>query len=145
MKYFKLSEFYKSSTAETFGIDNLPPAKAVDNIQNLVDNVLDIIREKWGSPIIVTSGYRCKELNDKVKGSKTSHHMCNNGYAAADIKAKNGDNLGLLELIKKMGEDGEIKYCQLINEYPKKEIPSWIHISANVDKAKNKMQYLVIR
>ena len=46
----------------------------------LVDTILDPLREAWGSDIIVSSGYRCAELNKAVGGSNTSAHSC--AYAA---------------------------------------------------------------
>lgn len=83
MKYFKLTEFTKSDTAAKNGIDNsIQDAKIVDNIYNLVDNVLDPLRGLFGRPIHVTSGFRCRELNNLVKGSATSHHLTG---CAADI------------------------------------------------------------
>lgn len=139
-KYFKLSEFLKSTTADAFQIVNMPSPEQVDNLEVLMLE-LDKIREEWGSPIIITSGYRCEALNKKVKGSATSHHRCLDGYAAADFKALNGRNKELLQLIRKMAAEGKIRFVQLINEYNY----SWLHFSINIDDTKNKMQYLVIR
>ena len=57
------------------------------NLERLVSRVLDPLREAWGSPIIVTSGYRCPELNARVGGVKTSYHPRG---MAADIRPRNG-------------------------------------------------------
>ena len=59
MKYFSLSEFSHSDTAVSLGIDNTIPKEAAKNIEHLVVCVLDPIRECWGLPIRITSGYRC--------------------------------------------------------------------------------------
>lgn len=75
MKYFKFLEMIRSSKADEFNIDNWP--KDADIMDNIIFTMecLDKIREDYGLPLYITSGYRCKELNDKLNGSKTSQHM----------------------------------------------------------------------
>ena len=85
-RYFTLDEFVRSATATAHGIANVPTAEAVKNLERLVSRVLDPLREAWGSPIIVTSGYRCEELNKRVEGVKTSYHLRG---MAADIRPRN--------------------------------------------------------
>ena len=85
MKYFSLSEFSHSDTAVSLGIDNTVPWEYIPKIQHLVERVLDPIRERWQSPIYITSGYRCPALNRKVGGVEGSYHTRG---MAADITAK---------------------------------------------------------
>lgn len=84
MKNFKLSEFFVSSTADKNGIKNEPSldekATVVRNINLLVDNVLDPVRDAVHTPIIITSGYRSPQVNKLVGGVNNSQHM--SGYAA---------------------------------------------------------------
>lgn len=79
MKHFTLSEFFRSSTAAKNGIKNEPSiderATIVRNINLLVDNVLDPVRDKFGIPVIITSGYRCPQVNKLVGGVNNSQHM----------------------------------------------------------------------
>ena len=75
MKYFSISELISSATALREGIDNRPNKCAYHLLHVLVDQLLDPIREAWGEPIVVSSGYRCKELNTLVGGAKNSHHL----------------------------------------------------------------------
>ena len=75
MKYFSVSELCASATALREGIDNRPSKCAFHLLHVLVDQLLDPIREAWGKPIVVSSGYRCKELNALVGGVKNSHHL----------------------------------------------------------------------
>lgn len=79
MKNFKLSEFFVSSTADKNGIKNEPSADKratiERNINLLVDNVLDPIRDKFCAPVIITSGYRCPQVNKLVGGVNNSQHM----------------------------------------------------------------------
>ena len=106
MKYFTLKEFSHSDTAVSLGIDNTPTAAAVPLMVELIDCVLDPIREHWGLPIRVTSGYRCPELNEEVGGVEDSYHMKG---CAADISAINPErNVELMSLIRAMQLIGRI-------------------------------------
>lgn len=100
MKYFSLGEFSHSDTAVSLGIDNTIPKECVAKIEHLVHCVLDPLREHWGLPIRVTSGYRCPELNDEVGGVEDSYHM---DGCAADISALDPErNVELMSLIRAM-------------------------------------------
>ena len=82
-KYFTFLEMIKSSTADKNNIDNNPTnPEIIDNINYTIER-LDEIREKYGKPIIITSGYRCQELNNKVGGKSNSFHLKG---LAADLK-----------------------------------------------------------
>jgi zinc D-Ala-D-Ala carboxypeptidase len=89
MKHFNLSEFFCSSTAAKNGIKNEPSpdekATIVRNINLLVDNVLDPIRDKLCTPVVITSGYRCPQVNKLVGGANNSQHMSG---CAADFHVK---------------------------------------------------------
>lgn len=122
---FTLEELIKSETANKKKIDNIPTEKEKANLKRLCEDVLQPIRDKWEAPIIVTSGYRCKKLNDAVKGAKNSSHLYG---LAADIKIKDMKKIkDLWNLIRYMMDKGEIEVDQLIDEYNY----SWIHISVN--------------
>jgi len=91
MKYFKMSEFECR--------DGCPmPASAKENIEALVEAVLDPVREAYGKPVRVNSGYRCPKHNLKVGGAVGSQHMKGE---AADIRC--ADNEALRRLIKEQG------------------------------------------
>ena len=132
MKYFTISELSKSSIAKAFGIDNTPNPEAVDNMELLIDNLLDPIREAWGKPIYVNSGYRCEELNNIVKGAKKSQHKSGQ---AADITTNSIDgNRQLFDLIK----TGGFVFDQLIDEANY----AWVHISYNHRKNRRQILHL---
>jgi len=79
--HFALSEFVASRTARAHGINNTPPEEAVENLRALCVHTLKPLREALGLPIVITSGYRYKELNHLlVNHSVKSQHM--NGQAA---------------------------------------------------------------
>ncbi|MGC7990856.1 D-Ala-D-Ala carboxypeptidase family metallohydrolase, partial [Salmonella enterica] len=75
MKYFTISELCNSVTAVKFGIDNTPGREVTDSLTALVNNILDPLRERYGKPIKVTSGYRSPKLNRVVRGAPNSQHM----------------------------------------------------------------------
>ena len=74
--HFELREFTDSATARKYGIVNEPPAEAVENLKALCVHTLEPLRVALGLPIVITSGYRCKALNDKIgHHSDRSQHM----------------------------------------------------------------------
>ena len=123
MKYFSVSELTASATALREGIDNRPSKCAYHLLHVLVDQLLDPIREAWGESIVVSSGYRCKQLNALVGGVKNSHHIL--GCAADIISGTKADHRRLFKLIQQMQQEGRIKFTQLIFEGNGR----WIHIS----------------
>lgn len=130
MKHFSFQEFERSETAYRHGIDNTAPEGARRNIAALVDRVLDPLREAWGKPLTVTSGYRCPELNRIVGGAKTSHHLRG---MAADISTGNRvENRRLFQMVL----DLKLPFTQLIDE----KNFAWVHIS--LDPADVKRQVL---
>ena len=119
MKYFTIKELCKSSTAIQKGINNTPNSEIVNNLKQLVDFILDPLRERYGKPITVNSGYRCPALNKAVNGSKTSQHV--EGLAADITAGSPKENKILFELIQKLN----LPFDQLIDE----KNFSWIHVS----------------
>ena len=123
MKYFTIPELTASATALREGIDNRPGKCAYHLLHVLVDQLLDPIREAWGEPIVVSSGYRCKQLNELVGGAKHSHHLL--GCAADIIAGNRADHRRLFRLIQQMQQGGRIRFTQLICGSDGR----WIHIS----------------
>lgn len=132
MKYFTIKELCKSETAVSNKIDNTPTKEAESNLVQLVENILDPLREAWGRPIRVNSGYRSPELNRKVNGSKTSQHLT--GQASDITTGSREDNKLLFDLIQKL----KLPYDQLIDEYNFR----WIHVSFS---PRNRRQILHIK
>lgn len=129
MKYFTIKELCKSSTATQKGIDNTPNSEIVSNLEQLVDKVLDPLREEFGKPIKVNSGYRSPALNKVVKGAANSQHIF--GYAADITAGSKFENEKLFILAQKL----DLPFDQLIDE----RNYSWIHISHS---PKNRKQVL---
>ncbi len=130
MRYFTIQELTRSTTARLMGIDNRPPASAVKALHELVDQVLDPLREAWGGPIRVNSGYRCPELNEAVGGTPGSQHQ--RGEAADITVGSRAANRRLLALIKRL----DLPVDQCIDEKGCR----WIHVSHR--KGRNRRMYM---
>lgn len=124
MKYFTYAEMIKSANAIQKRIWNATTHENEENIRELVEKVLDPLREKYGKPINVTSGFRNPQVNRACNGEYTSQHLRGE---AADISVGNAKlNLELAKLIIQSGN-----YDQLIlEEVGKKDLqPQWLHVS----------------
>lgn len=121
--YFDLGEFLYSDTAIKLGIQNYPDSfEIVDHLRELKDTILNPLREAWGSGILVTSGFRCKKLNDSIIGaSKTSVHQI--GYAV-DLVPMNGEINDFIAFCRKWFKDK--LFDQVIIEKSGKT--RWIHV-----------------
>lgn len=119
MKYFTIEEMTKSSTATAKGIDNTPSQEILAKLQKLIEAILDPLREWYGKPIRVNSGYRCEALNEAI-GSKANNSQHLYGEAADITAGSKEENKKLFEYIK-----DNLPFDQLINESDF----SWIHVS----------------
>lgn len=118
-KNFRYSEFTKSDTAKRLHINNAITTWEVrDNIKALVENVLQPLRDAWGGPLFINSGYRCLELNKAVGGVPTSQHVLGQ---AADVGCT--DPYALAKLVKRMRLD--VDQCILY--------PDFLHLSHRKD------------
>ena len=123
-KYFTLEEMTASATAKRKGISNKPTADIVAALQRLVKNILDPLREEWGAPIIVTSGYRSVKLNSAVGGARGSQHTYGQAADIRTVSDRPEDNRKLRDLLIKLN----LPFDQLIDEYNS----DWIHVSHRV-------------
>ena len=133
MKHFTLRELIKSDTAIRQGIKNVPNRQEEQNLNALVDKILDPLREAYKKPIIVTSGFRCEELNRLVGGSKTSQHRTGQAVDIRTIPDTPEENKKLYDLIIKLN----LPFDQLIDEHNF----DWVHVSFS---EKNRKQILKI-
>ena len=123
-KNFSLNEFENSIKAGELGIDNtITDQNVIDNIKNLVEFILQPLRNEIDKPIIISSGYRCDALNEVVGGSKTSQHRLG---LACDIKCDEFDSYKIACLIYEL----ELPYDQLIL------YPTFTHISYSINPRK---------
>lgn len=122
---FSYKEFERSATADRKGICNVIRTFEVrDAVKELVDKILQPLRDAYGSAITVTSGWRCEELNKAVGGSLTSAHVA--GYAA-DIVPASGDIDAFFAFVKKWLVDNNIAFDQCAIETGNGGA-KWVHI-----------------
>ena len=133
--YFTIEELCKSDTARKLHIDNTPDAETTEHLKELIV-FLNPIREKWGSAIKVTSGFRCPLLNDAVGGSVNSAHQF--GFAI-DLIPKNGTVDELYGFILTYLRENNLKWDQLIFE--KSKTSRWVHFGLKSKYGKQRMQY----
>ena len=136
---FTLEELVASDTAKKVGIDNTPTLLAINHLEELCKNLLQPIRDAYGKPIKVTSGFRCYRLNRAVGGSPTSSHPC--GFAA-DIRPVSGSYDEFEKKILSIIEDLGLKYDEVIKERSGKS--KWLHVSIKNCAGKQRMKNLVI-
>lgn len=134
MKYFTLNELIKSDAARRSKINNTPNKQEENNLIALVENILDPLREAYGKPIIVTSGFRCERLNKLVNGSKTSQHRTGQ---AADIRTVE-DTVEENKKLFNLAQGLNLPFDQLIDEYNY----DWVHVSYS---PRNRKQILHIK
>lgn len=129
---FSLLELTKSDTAIRKDIDNTPDDVVTANLQALVTNVLQVVRDKFGS-VKVTSGYRSPLLNSSIGGSKTSQHCF--GFAA-DFEVGGVDNKELAVWIR-----DNLEFTQLILEfYTEGDANSgWVHCAYDATDLKKQV------
>lgn len=118
-KNFSFAEFEKSDTAKRLRITNVITTTEVrDAVKALVLNVLQPLRDAWGGPLNINSGYRCPALNEAVGGVDTSQHVKGE---AADVACT--DPLALARLAKRL----DLPFDQLV------VYPSFCHFSHRRD------------
>lgn len=126
-KNFTWEEFTASDTAKKLGILNqIIDWEVRDNVIALVENVLQPLRDAWGKPITINSGYRCPKLNKEGGGVPTSQHVKGQ---AADCGVD--DPLALARLLLDLG----LEFDQAI------VYPIFLHISYKAD-GENRNQLL---
>lgn len=132
MKYFTISELTRSNTAILKKIDNSPSPAVEKCLTALIRNVLDPLRQAWGKPVQVNSGYRCTALNRAVGGAASSQHL--KGEAADITTGSREGNKKLFDLAQEL----RLPFDQLIDE----KGYQWLHISYREAGNRNQVLHL---
>ena len=123
-KNLTLKEAIKSNTASRLGIENNPEQWEINNLRAVAENVFQPVRDHFGVPIGVSSGYRSKQLNRAVGGSKYSQHMIGE---ALDIDADIYGGVTNAEIFNYIKNN--LEFDQMIWEFGDDEEPNWVHVS----------------
>lgn len=122
-KNLSLAEIMRSETAKRKGISNMPTPEHIENFKLLAENVFQPIREHFGVPIHISSGYRSKALNTAVGGSLSSQH-CSGEAIDIDMDGTSITNAQIFNYIK-----DNLSFDQMIWEFGTDTNPDWVHIS----------------
>jgi hypothetical protein len=119
----QLSEVIRSESAKRHNISNMPTPEHIENLKVLAEKVFQPIRDHFGVPIHVSSGYRSAALNKRIGGAKTSDHLLGK---AIDIDQDETSitNAQVFDFIK-----NNLKFSQLIWEFGTDKNPDWVHVS----------------
>ena len=123
-KNLSLAEVTKSVTAKRLGIDNTPDEWVKENLKSIAEHVFQPLRNHFGRPIYVSSGYRSADLNRAIGGSVRSQHV--EGRALdldADVFGR-VTNSKIFEYIRE-----NLTFDQLIWEFGDENNPDWVHVS----------------
>ena len=134
-KNLTLKEVTKSDTAIRKGVSNEPNAEQLENLKVLANEVFQKIRDHFGVPIKVTSGFRSEALNKLIKGSKTSDHMRG---CAIDIDMDGTPDITNAQVFNFIKDN--LTFRQLIWEFGDNNNPDWVHVA--YVKGDNKKQVL---
>src|SRR5210317_1674254 len=122
-KSFSLNELTKSQTAEREGINNNPGEAQIEALQRLCENILQPVRDHYGMPVVVSSGFRSGQLCIAIGLSLNSQHALGQ---AADFEIFGISNQELAHWI-----DKNLDYDQMILEFwnPEDKNSGWVHCS----------------
>ena len=137
-KNLALSEVTRSETAKRKGISNMPTPEHIENFKKLAEKVFQPIRDHFGKPIRISSGYRSKALNTAVGGSLSSQH-CTGEAIDIDMDGTDITNAQIFHFIK-----DNLLWDQLIWEFGTDKNPDWVHVSYE-STGKQRKQILVAK
>ena len=133
-----LAEVTRSETAKRKGISNMPTAEHIENFKKLASNIFQPIREHFGKPILISSGYRSAELNKAIGGSLSSQH-CSGEAIDIDMDGTDITNAQIFYYIK-----DNLNFDQIIWEFGTNTNPDWVHVSFAANRSQRK-QMLVAK
>ena len=137
-KNLSLAEVMRSETAKRRGVSNMPTEAHIANFKLLAEKVFQPIREHFGVPIHISSGYRSAALNKAIGGAASSQH-CSGEAIDIDMDGTSVTNAAIFNYIK-----DNLEFDQLIAEFPVNSNPAWVHVSYE-SSGKQRKQILVAK
>jgi hypothetical protein len=122
-KNLSLAEVTRSETAKRRGVSNMPTEAHIANFKLLAEKVFQPIREHFGVPIHISSGYRSAALNKAIGGAASSQH-CSGEAIDIDMDGTSVTNAAIFNYIKE-----NLEFDQLIWEFGTDNNPDWVHVS----------------
>jgi len=133
-KSFTLNELIKSQEAIRLGIENIPNKEHIENLKILCEKILQPLRDYYGLPVSISSGYRSVALCEAIGSSAKSQHTKGQ---AADFEIFGVANKDVADFIIQ-----NLDYDQCILEFWNENEPNsgWVHCSYSING--NRKQYL---
>lgn len=122
-KNLSLAEVIRSETAKRKGVSNMPTEAHIENFKLLAEKVFQPIRDHFGVPIHISSGYRSAALNKAIGGAASSQH-CTGEAIDIDMDGTSVTNAQIFNYIK-----DNLEFDQLIWEFGTDANPDWVHVS----------------
>jgi hypothetical protein len=124
-EHLSLAEVTRSETAKRKGVSNMPTEQHIANFKLLAEKVFEPIRNHFGKPIHISSGYRSAALNKAIGGAASSQH-CSGEAIDIDMDGHAGGitNKMVFDYIKE-----NLEFDQLIWEFGTDANPDWVHVS----------------
>ena len=125
-EHLDLSEVTRSESAKRNGISNMPTAEHISNFKLLAEKIFEPIRNHFRVPIMISSGYRSKELNASLKGASLTSQHCSGEAIDIDMDGSphGVTNRMVFDYIK-----DNLVFDQLIYEFGDANNPDWVHVS----------------
>jgi zinc D-Ala-D-Ala carboxypeptidase len=125
-KNLTLFEMIRSDMAKRKGVSNEPTPEHIANMKVLAEKIFQPIREHFGVPIYISSGYRSAALNKKIGGAKNSQHLTGE---AIDIDMDGHSYITNVQIFNYIKDN--LFFDQLIWEFGNNTNPDWVHVSYN--------------
>jgi zinc D-Ala-D-Ala carboxypeptidase len=123
-EHLELAEVIRSSTAKRLGIKNEPTPEHLQNLKLWAEKIFEPIRNHFGRPIFLSSGYRSAALNKATPGASTTSQHSTGEAGDIDMDGTEITNAQIFEFIKE-----NLEFDQLIWEFGSKSNPDWVHVS----------------
>lgn len=133
-KNLSLIEVIRSESAKRNNIDNTPTPEHLDNLKAIATKIFQPIREHFKTAINISSGYRSEKLNRLVPGTSLTSDHCFGRAIDIDMDGTKISNNDVFHYIK-----NNLKFKQLIAEFPINGNLSWVHVSYDENNLKNQI------
>lgn len=125
-----LEEMTRSEKAVKLKIDNTPKPDEVARLKRWAVKIFQPLRDHFGQPIFVSSGFRCDALDTAInrRDTNSQHELGEAGDLDNDNLLAKGivcpTNAEIFHFIRKT-----LPFDQLIWEYGDGVNPAWVHVS----------------
>ena len=133
--HFTLGEMTTSNHKEVY---NIPSHEAIANLKRLC-GWLEVLRERYGEPIHINSGYRSPQLNRKIGGAATSNHLTG---CAVDIRVAGMEQaLRYATILLDYSDESKQEFDELLIE-KNRYGAIWVHFAVRASGNRRKVCFI---